>query len=335
VGFEPTTLGSEDFPLSHTSRVVALVISGLYYKLLVILVTLAGIGVRAIQVYTVTLAIAIKYPFGQLNKLLNQGDITPEAIVLASDSRWTYPDGQCEDYATKLFQLASDAGAVYAGVSALGELCLTGLRDRLRGQKAPCSSYFQRLAQHTFQEVYEQATKGIPHNKRVLYMLLGICDASGQAELYRFKYNADFRPERLAGIQAIGCQAPAMIFGKLLRHELKRQIGEGLSFRHRHRKVLAGLKNSGFVVPIPITPYHIAMIAGYALNTIVESKISDFVGGRLQCAVITKEEGFQVLSLRYTTDPTNEGPGFATATIQQRKLKTVIPGTFGCYSLND
>ncbi len=282
-----------------------------------------------------TLAIGIKYPVKQLNRLLKQGDVTAEAIVLASDSRWTYPDGQCEDYGTKLFQLGGDAGAVYAGLSALGESCLTELRDRLRGQKVLCSSYFQEIAQQTFQEVYIQVSKKIPYSERVLYILLGVCESSGEAELYRFKFDTDFEPERLTEIQAIGCQVPGMIFKKSLKHELDRQVREELSSRRRHHKDLADLKKLGLAAPIPITPYHIAMIAGYSLNTIVESKVSDLVGGKLQCAVITKEEGFRLLSLHYTTDPTNKGPGFTRATVQQSKLKTVIPGTFGCYSLND
>lgn len=282
-----------------------------------------------------TLSIGIKYPVKQLNRLLEQGDVTAEAIVLASDSRWTYPNGHCEDYGTKLFQLGSDAGAVYAGKSALGELCLTGLRNRLKAQQVPRSSYFQKIAQQTFQEVYKQVSKGIPQSERVLYMLLGVCESSGKAELYQFRFDIDFEPERVKGIQAIGCQPPVMIFRKTLKHELNRRVREELSVRRRHREDLAYLNKLGFRVPIPITPYDIAMIAGYSLNTIVGSNVSKFVGGKLQCAVITKEDGFQLLSLHYTIDPTNEGPGFTRATIQQSKLETVIPGTFGCYSLND
>lgn len=267
--------------------------------------------------------------------MLKQGDITAEAIVLASDSRWTYPDGCYKDYGTKLFQLGGDAGAVYAGKSALGELCLTGLRNRLKAQQVPHSSYFQKIAQQTFQEVYKQVSKGICQSERVLYMLLGVCESSGKAELYRFRFDTDFEPEQLAGIQAIGCREPGKIFGKLLEHELNRRVREELSSRRRHQKDLAYLNKLGLKIPIPITPYDIAMTAGYSLNAIIESNVSNLVGGKLQCAVITKEDGFQPLSLAYTTDPTNEGPGFTRATVQQSKLETAIPGLFGCYSLND
>jgi len=281
-----------------------------------------------------TLAIGIKYPVKQLNRLLKQGSVTPEAIVLASDSRWTYPDGHYKDYGTKLFQLGDDTGAVYAGSSALGELCLTGLRNTFRNQKLRCS-FFQEIAQQTFKEVYNQYSKEIPYSKRVLYILLGICKPSGEAELYRFRFDTDFEPERLTEIQTIGCREPRMIFEKSLKHELDRQVRKELSSRRRHREDLAYLNKLGLKISIPITPYHIAMIAGCSLNTIVESGVSIRVGGKLQCAVITKEDGFHLLSLAHTIDPTNKGPGFTKATIQQSKLETAIPGLFGCYSLND
>ena len=105
-----------------------------------------------------TLAVGAKYPWGELNKLFAPTARPANAIILASDSRWTYTHGVVppyKDVGTKLFVIDSHAGAVYAGGVGVGEQCLDELRWQLPRQKRLGSQHGRALAQKTFRRVYK------------------------------------------------------------------------------------------------------------------------------------------------------------------------------------
>jgi hypothetical protein len=279
-----------------------------------------------------TLAIGAKYPWGELNKLFTSTAKPPSAIILASDSRWTYKSGSVpyEDVGTKLFVISKHAGAVYAGGSQVGEECLDELRRLLVRQKRPGSQPGRELAQKTFRRVYKTylASKKWTPDKCPLYILIGACNTLGEAELCLFEYRDDFVAKPLEDIRAIGMQNVAQGFPSVVESELKRQVEEELSLRRRWPTIpIADL------LPVPIDPHYVAIIIAALLHNIIESELDKTVGGKVQCAVITAE-GFSSPVISFTTDPTNEGPGFTRITPKPHELSTVTR-IFGCYGLSD
>jgi len=275
-----------------------------------------------------TLAIGAKYPWGELNKLVTPTTKLPNAIILASDSRWTDKSGPVpyyEDVGTKLFPIDSRTGAVYAGGAEIGERCLNELIWQLPRQKRLGSQPIRELAQKTFRRVYKTylASKKWLPDKCPLNILIGNCDTSGEAELCLFEYKDNFVAKPLNATKALGWSNTVEKFQSLLNNKLKEEVEKELSLRCSYPTMP--------IAALPISPHHVAIFIAASLNSIVESEFDKTVGGKIQCAVITAE-GFSLPEFRYTTDPTNEGPGFTKVTPEPHELKTVT-GIFGCYDL--
>jgi hypothetical protein len=279
-----------------------------------------------------TLAVGAKYPWGELKKLLTTAGKSPNAIILASDSRWTYGSAVVpyEDIGTKLFRIGRNAGAVYAGDSQVGEECIDELRCQLHSQREPSSQFGRNLAHKTFRRVYKTyvgSRKWCP-DKCPLYILIGACSTLGEAELCLFEYKDDFVPKPVESIKAIGMDDAVREFYRILENELERQVQRELSLRHRlHEKHIADL------APMPIEPHHVAIFVTSSLCSIVKSQLDVTIGGRVQCAVITAE-GISLPKISFTPDPTNEGPGFTRVTPRPDELKT-LTRIFGCYDIGD
>jgi len=290
-----------------------------------------------------TLAVGVKYPWGELKRVIGPNDCAPGAIVLASDSRWTLldydlPNGAGhEDVGTKLFQLGNDVGAVYAGVSEVGERCLSALRERLSRANKPSSQNSVNLAQQTFRHVWEdyltsEASKQIRPEYRCLYILIGACSKAGIAELYRFSSEQDFKPQVSSAPYAIGIEGQAERLLGALEDEMRKRVDSELSLRSRHLDALAALSNLGRVPSTFIKPSDVAFIVGHYLNAVIWSGEDDRIGGKIQCAIISRG-GFSMFPMSYSTDPTNAG-GWTKVTAQPSELQTMT-GTFGCYSIAD
>ena len=75
-----------------------------------------------------TLAIGVRYPYGRLGQALANLPKArlPEAVVLMSDSRWTYsePQRRFEDVGTKVFTLDNSTAITYSGDVCAGEHCV-------------------------------------------------------------------------------------------------------------------------------------------------------------------------------------------------------------------
>lgn len=284
-----------------------------------------------------TIAIGAKYPWGELNRLPPPDSKISEAIVLASDSRFSrklsHSYVPTSDSGTKLFQLGNDAVAVYAGNSNAVEHCLDELRWRLSRQNRPNSNTSKRIAQETFQDVYRHqiALMRLNPDEAPLYIIIGACNKKGKAELYRFRYNTGFIPEAINGLEAIGFEETVSVFKGLLENELHKQVEDELSLRYRYPQI-----PMASMVPMPIKDGHVAILITGILNKIIESDSDTTIGGMVQCALINTE-GVSFPTISYTTDPTNEGPGWTRATASPNELTTVtgISGVFGCYDLSD
>lgn len=291
-----------------------------------------------------TLAIGIKYPWGQLNRLIEPNKPIPGAIILASDSRWTYLERNSinavshDDFGTKLFQLGDDVGAVYAGVSEPGERCMDTLRDKLSQGNTPNSQNSVKLAQQTFEYIWKDYISSkeagkIDQRYRCLYIVIGVCDKWGRTELYSFKHENDFVAEVMSMPKAIGIESQAHKLLKAIEDEMSKRVDEELSMKSRHSGAIAALASLGPIPPTFIEFSDVAFIVGHYLNSIILSGEDDSIGGNIQCAVITNQ-GFSIFPMSYTTDPTNEGTGWTRVTALPNQLKT-LTGTFGCYSLVD
>lgn len=176
-----------------------------------------------------TIAVGAKYPWGDLNKLPPPGSNTPEAVILASDSRFSQKVGSghipISDIGTKLFPLGNDFAAVYAGISAVGEHCFYELKWRLAKERNPNSLHSKYIAEKTFNSVYRQkvASMKLRPEDAPLYILLGVCSKNGQAELYLFSYANGFRATPVTGVQALACPETAATFGQSLGQELRKK----------------------------------------------------------------------------------------------------------------
>ena len=283
-----------------------------------------------------TIAVGAKYPWGSLHRLYSSNTKIPEAVIIASDSRLSVKQGTDfipqSEIGTKVFQLGNDAVVAYAGISAVGEKCIDELRWKLSKKQAPSSSDSRKIAQDVFQTAYKHnlTLMRIRPDDAPLYILIGACNKNGQAELYRANC-PDFILEPIIGLNAIAWLNTKNSFFSLLNDELNKQVEAELSLRQRFPQIpIANL------VPMQIKPEDVAMLIVSALSRIIEVGTDKTIGGKIQCAIVTKE-GIVFPQISSTTDPTNQGPGWTVATAKQEELITVtgISGLFGFYHLTD
>ena len=283
-----------------------------------------------------TIAVGAKYPWGSLNKLLSSGINISEAVILASDGRLSKKQGLNyvleSDIGTKVFQLGRDAVAVYAGISEIGEKCIDELRWRLSRQK-PDSVKSRKIAQQVFRTIYKHdlAKMQISPDDAPLYILIGACNKRGRAELYEASYASGFVLEPKLGLNAIAWPETKRAFNNLLDDELNKQVEDELSLRQRYSQV-----PMASWVPMPIKAEQVAMSIVSILRRLVEVGNDKTIGGMVQCAIVT-DEGILSPEISYTTNPTNQGPGWNRATAKQDELVTVtgISGLFGFSHLSD
>lgn len=284
-----------------------------------------------------TIAVGAKYPWGSLNKLPPPDTKIPEAVILASDGRFSEKQGVDYipklDVGTKIFQLAGDAAAVYAGISKIGEECVDELRCRLSKRQTPSSTNSKITAQEVFREVYKHnlALMKVRPDDAPLYLLIGACSKSGQAELYKASYASDFKLEPLADLNIIAWPETKNSFYSLFSDELNKKVEDEISQRQRYPQV-----PMASWIPMPIKAEEVAIVIAAILSRVIESGSDNTIGGMVQCAVITRE-GVSFPEISYTTDPTNEGPGWTRATAKQSELRTNtgISGLLGFYHLSD
>jgi len=229
-----------------------------------------------------TIAVGAKYPWGVLEELIPQGIVVPEAIILISDSRFSreIPTGyeKYSDSGTKLFQLGNDVACVYAGDCEIGEKCVDELRFKLSRQRNPNSANSLKITQDTLNSVYnhEIVRRGLYPNAAPLYLLVGVCNRQGIAELYRFSYNKDFKPVWIEGYDILGFPETAARFKELLFTKLKEDVENELSLRKKHPEIpIAQL------CPMPIKDGNVALIMTAILNSVVEEGSDATVGGQI------------------------------------------------------
>ena len=278
-----------------------------------------------------TLAVGIPYPVEGMAELAEPGWVPSRSIILATDSRWTwqFPDGhvEAEDRASKMFRVHERTVAVYAGESKLGEQCLDELRWSFRTGRLPSSKLGRDNAQDVFSRVYKTscASRGQQSIRPALYFVLGTCTPTEQTELCYFSYADGFVPQEVTTYKAIGWTEAVRHFDCLFKRNLRFALNQERQLQEKWPSVVT----SFYSLNNQIRPEHIAMFAATAIREIIDNGLDDTVGGHIQCAII-KPTSIDLPTFRYTTDPTNKGPGWTRATTHPGELKT-LTGALGIY----
>jgi len=271
-----------------------------------------------------TIAIGSKYPWGSFSQIFPAGMKMAEAVIMLSDSRFSRKGQQgCEkftDFGTKLFNLGNDCCLVYAGACEIAEKCVDQLRRKLSEQQQPNSDASLSVAYQTFNEVYEHAvtSMSLVPKDTPLYILVGVCNKQGIAELYYFGYNNGFVPEVVTGLKALGWPETIKEFDNLLNREADKQLGDKLSFRHRQPEI----PPASWLPVIMFEAEKAAMTMAGTLNSIVVSGSDITIGGMIQCAIITRK-GVSLPSISYSTNPGNPSPEWHRVTTKSDELITV------------
>jgi len=249
-----------------------------------------------------------------------------EAVIMMSDSRFSKKNiqGKLEkerDSGTKLFIICNDCCMVYAGVSHIAEKCVEQLRRKLSEQRQPNSATSLKIAQKTFNDVYthEVALMPLVSESPRLFILVGVCSNQGRAELYYFSYGNGFMPEVVTGCKALGWSEITERFDRLLDTEVDRQLGDNIPFRHQQPEI----RPASWLPVIAFKAEKAAIIFTATLSNIVAVDEYKTIGGMIQCAIITKQGIIHLPEISYTTDPTNEGPGWTRVTAKPEELTSV------------
>jgi len=148
------------------------------------------------------------------------------AIVMASDTRWTYKVGtDFEDGAVKVVALSRYALAIYAGDTEVGPRALGSLTDRLasRGEMS-CARVVQE-ARASLSASWRRFA--LPDSRS--QVCIGVFHKRDGLRLWRFDSSDGFRPRESAGIETIGSDSARLLFWQNLREEVSRQTSKPLS----------------------------------------------------------------------------------------------------------
>ena len=227
--------------------------------------------------------------------------LRPQAAILVCDSRWTMKGGKAgwhEDMGRKMFQIARDAGAVYAGHVEAGEEALNALAARFSKGRVKHNDR-PRLARDVFKAVY-----GRHQTTEPLRILVGHCDPKGFAGLTYFGNENGFEPRPEQGVSVIAWRDSKEAFTDGLADVIKETVwgspGAGLS------------------------PYRPMTSVGAAMyRFVLEPGQDSTVGGRLQLGMAIPE-GFKTYALVTNRDPTDDS-GWRRITPEPGKLRTWEP----------
>ncbi len=150
-----------------------------------------------------TLAIAVKYPFGDLDNALKSLAMIKkvqyrQAIIFITDSRWSYENPEMfEDLGAKVFTIDNSTIMAYSGDVLAAENCIETLRKKVvnpRNKRVNVTS--------TLKRTYTHHLKNRPNVMRVLF-LMGKYLRTGEVKLI-FLESPEFIPQEIQGIKGIG-----------------------------------------------------------------------------------------------------------------------------------
>lgn len=150
-----------------------------------------------------TLAIAVKYPFGRLGGALKSLSAIrriqyKQAVIFVTDSRWTYEDPEWyEDIGTKVFAIDNSTVMAYAGDVSIAERCIETVTKKIADPR------IKRVdITGTLRRTYQYHLKRRRRVMRVLF-LLGKYLRGGETKLFYLE-SPKFVPQEIQGVKGIG-----------------------------------------------------------------------------------------------------------------------------------
>lgn len=212
-----------------------------------------------------TLIMGARYPWEDLRRRpIFRGLATlpmADGIILAADSRWTFPSGRTEDGAVKLFAIGTNAIATYGGSVAAGEAAIIGLSTRLKGGQATLPEWTSHVT-----SVIDAAWQKHQPNEDGLEVLLAYSYASGCTWLGHFSSVNGFRPHEVTDMVTIGPEPARLHFTQALRAATAENT--------------RSLQTAANLLMIESA----ASLIVAALTDVCELRADEAVGGRVLCA---------------------------------------------------
>ena len=222
------------------------------------------------------------------------------AMVLMTDSRFSFAASDPLDSGRKIYTLASNAGLVFSGDVQAAQRAERYIRTYLerRHSKLPSDSLgdFAKLFGQAYQAKEDAKRNG-------LTVLVGVLEQSG-ATVFRFSHTNSFVPVRFGGIQAAGNRLVIARFWEELIRLDEQDFAPGRS---------PGL-----------TLEHSVLALGCALKNAVDAFPESNVGGPLQLVIIDAN-GAREETLAYMTFEGNSTMSDATPTQFTTSLDKVNP----------
>jgi len=221
----------------------------------------------------------------------------PQAVILMSDSRWTYskPGLKHEDIGTKVFALDNSTAITFSGDVRAGEHCITELGNKLRNRNVRYININK-----TFQRIYRYHRKRDPETSRLM-LLMGKYLRSGETRLVYFE-SPKFEHVFVEGIKG---------------------IGDELAFRELFKKVGPQIDDlSIYMGKTQDDTMKIAMLLAGVLNDEIIPNIRyKTVGGPIQFVIVARG-GVHTSELSWTRDPRGITDTWHLATARDDELTT-------------
>jgi hypothetical protein len=148
------------------------------------------------------------------------------AIIMATDSRWTYRTGvDFDDGAVKMVAVSSRAMAIYAGDTVVGPRSLGHLTSELKRQPTTSAAQLARAARSTIQASWRRWST----DESRLEVSIGFCDESLGLRLWRFADRDGFVPHESSGVETIGGFAGRAHFWQTLNRLIDEKTSRPLS----------------------------------------------------------------------------------------------------------
>lgn len=249
-----------------------------------------------------TLALGVKYPYGRLRQALEslQHAHLQEAVILMSDSRWTFsePQARFEDVGTKIFKLDRSTALAYAGDVKTGEHCVKELEKKFKKLENNKIKYID--INGTFKRVYKYHKKRDPNTFRLLF-LMGKYLKSGKVKLIYFE-SPDFKCVFVNGIKG---------------------IGDELAYKEVFKIISPKIDDvSMYTGDTQKDTMKVAMLFSDVMYNIVIKNVEyGKVGGPIQFVIIDKS-GVNTAELSWTTDGTGKSDVWHRITARSDEITT-------------
>lgn len=224
-----------------------------------------------------TIAVAATFPWGLLGRALHAipGAMSLGGVILVTDSRWSYKDGQHDDLGGKLIRLAPQhsVGTVFSGDVYAAEEGLLHAQRRLELAVRPDNGTVASIVSGALREVFTAHQRAARKRERPpidgLCVLVGAIGEDGRGLITRLSSSDGFVPEDLTDVQVIGSMVACSKF-QARNAELEEQF----------------LGGTGEVQRLDIREGALRLVAEL-FSSVIEPGIDSTVGGSVQIVTIT------------------------------------------------